>query len=256
MIASNKVIFLLLVSLSITSCRERRNLVYFSNLNYNENYSTAIVNTIEPTIEPGDILEITVSSLNAESNNLFNGRPVTGNTAPIDKDPILEGYLVDKSGTINLPVIGRLEAGGITIDVLRQKLTTLIEAYIKNPIVNVRFFNFRVTVVGEVNRPGTFTVTNNRISVIEALGQAGDMTAYGKRENVLILREMNGRRSVTRINLNDKAILSSPFFYLKQNDVVYIEPDKAKAVQVTGNDRWLPVIVSAASIIAIIATRK
>jgi polysaccharide export outer membrane protein len=114
--------------------------------------------------------------------------------------------------------------------------------------------NFRVTVIGEVNHPSTFTVTSEKINLLEALGLAGDMTPYGKRENVLLIRELDGQRRMERVNLNSKDVLNSPYFYLKQNDVIYVEPDKAKSVEVSSNNRLMPLIVAAISAVAVLAT--
>src|SRR5690606_2725158 len=127
--------------------------------------------------------------------------------------------------------------------------TFRLKEYVKDPIVNIRFLNFKVTVIGEVNNPATFTVATEKINVLEALGLAGDMTPYGKRENVLIIREKNGVRSATRFNLNEKDILSSPMYYLQQNDVVYVEPDKIKAVIASTNQRAFTIIGITTSVV-------
>ena len=178
-------------------------------------------------IQPDDILTISVSSLNPESNVLFNNviLPTTANSGGvIAATKVNEGYLVDKSGFINFPVIGKVMLAGLTKEQAIEKMTSEIKVHVKNPIVNVRFTNFKVTVIGEVFKPSTFTVPTEKINVLEALGLAGDMTAYAKRENVLIIREQQGVRKAARINLNDKDVLNSPYFYLQQNDIVYVEP--------------------------------
>src|SRR5688572_19522087 len=121
-------------------------------------------------------------------------------------------------------------------------MTNEIKAHVKNPIVNIRFLNFKVTVIGEVNAPATFTVDTEKINVLEALGLAGDMTAFGKRDNVLIIREKEGVRSTARINLNNKDVLNSPFFYLQQNDIVYVEPEnKSKVAETRPGNRFIPI---------------
>jgi polysaccharide export outer membrane protein len=165
--------------------------------------------------------------------------PSTGNTGSI-AERVNEGYLVDKNGFINFPVIGKIALSGLTKEEAQDKMTDLIKVHVKNPIVNVRFQNFKVTVIGEVNQPASFNVATEKINVLEALGLAGDMTAYGRRENVLIIREKDGMRTTTRINLNSKEVLTSPFFYLQQNDVVYVEPDnKAKVADTAAGNRFL-----------------
>lgn len=218
-------IFSVLLVLS-TSCSQR-NLVYFSDLQGASNNETPIRNYAQPTIQPDDILSISVSSLNPESNVLFNNviLPTSANSGQvIAATKVNEGYLVDKGGFINFPVIGKIMVAGLTKEQAIDKMTNEIKVHVKNPIVNVKFLNFKVTVIGEVNKPSTFTIDTEKINVLEALGLAGDMTVYGKRENVLIIREQQGVRRTTRINLNNKDVLNSPYFYLQQNDIVYVEP--------------------------------
>lgn len=245
-------IFTLIVFMQF-SCAPKRDLVYFSDLGTASDFNTTISNSAEPKIQSGDILGITVSSLNPESNALFNVGQQASSKSPSSSNS--DGYQVSKFGEINFPIVGKLKLAGLTRDQAIDLLTLEIEKYIKNPIVNIRFLNFKITVVGEVNRPSSFTIPNEKINLIEALGLAGDMTVYGKRENVLIIREENGSRSMARVNLNDKEVLNSPYFYLKQNDMVYVEPVKEKAAQTNRSSRTIPIIVGFTSIIAIILSR-
>ncbi len=225
----------------VTSSCTNRNLVYFSDLPATTDYSTPIKNYSPPKIQVDDILSISVSSLNPESNVLFNNvlLPQTGSSNVI-ADKINEGYLVDESGSINFPVIGKIVLKGLTKEQATEKMTNLIKDHVKNPIVNIRFVNFKVTVIGEVNQPSTFITATEKINILEALGLAGDMTAFGKRENVLVIREKDGQRTTTRVNLNNKDVLNSPFFYLQQNDIVYVEPDnKTKVAQNAAGNRYI-----------------
>ncbi len=230
-----------LVALISFSACTKRNLVYFSDLPKSTDFSTPIKNYSAPKIQPDDILSVTVSSLNPESNVLFNNvlLPTTGNNNVV-ADKINEGYLVDKDGFINFPVIGKIGLGGLSKEQATEKMTDAIKEHVKNPIVNIRFLNFKVTVIGEVSNPATFTIPTEKITILEALGLAGDMTAYGKRENVLIIREKDGIRSTSRINLNNKDVLSSPYFYLQQNDIVYVEPEnKVKVADTAPGNRFI-----------------
>lgn len=238
----SKLFYLLLVLVS-TSCA-KRNLVYLSDIQSDANYSVKVENIIDPTIQPDDLLKITVNSLNPESNLLFNAGVLnsTGDMSGGEVSLLNEGYLVDKNGEINFPVLGHVKLAGLSKEEATEEMAARLREYVKDPIVNVRFMNFKVTVIGEVNRPASFTVVTDRINILEALGLAGDMTQYGKRDNVLVIREKEGVRSVTRLNLNDKDILSSPYYYLQQNDVVYVEPDKIKAVQASTNQRNLTIL--------------
>lgn len=211
------------------SCGTRQNLVYFSDLPDTVAYKVAMGEVAEPTVQPNDVLRITVNSLNAETNQLFNtgvlqvtdesGTSGTGNAGG-------QGYLVNADGYISFPVLGQVHVEGLTRDQVRQKMVTLVSEYVKDPIINVRFTNFRITVVGEVRNPSTFVVPTERINIIEALGLAGDMTEFGKRDNVLLIREVGGNRTMVRLNLNERETLNSAYFYLHQNDVVYVEPSR------------------------------
>src|SRR5688572_9190862 len=254
-ISNNLMIGILVVAILIPGC-SKRDLVYFSDLPSSETFEMPIKNYIQPTIQPDDILGITVSSLNPESNVLFNNviLPTTANSAGvIAATKVTEGYLVDKTGFINFPVIGKVMLAGLTKEQAVEKMTSEIKVHVKNPIVNVRFSNFKVTVIGEVFKPSTFTVPTEKINVLEALGLAGDMTAYARRENVLIIREQQGVRKAARINLNDQDVLNSPYFYLQQNDIVYIEPEsKAKVAETAPGNRYIPIWVSVISTIGFI----
>ncbi|WP_232835087.1 polysaccharide biosynthesis/export family protein [Pleomorphovibrio marinus] len=194
-----------------------------------------IKNALESRIQPIDLLSITVSTLNPESNILFNSGVISsiGSSAGQGSTPsqLNEGYRVDNNGEINFPVLGKIKLAGLTLEEASDKMIQLLEKEARNPIVNIKIMNFRITVVGEVNNPSTIPVPSEKINIIEAIGLAGDMTPFGKRENILLMREVGEDRTTVRLNLNDKAILDSPFFYLQQNDIIYVEPDKARALQ-------------------------
>ena len=224
---------LLLVLLMFTSCA-KRNLVYFSDIESHANYSVKVPEMVEPRIQTDDLLSITVTSLSPESNLLFNAGVLNaeGNRINTGTGMLNEGYLVDKNGEINFPVLGKVRLAGFTKPEAVREMTIRLEEYVKDPIVNIRFMNFKITV----------TVATEKINILEALGLAGDMTPFGKRENVLVIREQGGVRSATRFNLNEKDILSSPYYYLQQNDVVYVEPDRIKSIQASTNQRSLTVI--------------
>lgn len=239
----------------------QRNLTYLSDLQGHETKEENITNNIDPRIQPNDVLDISITSLSAESNVLFNrGIITTGSTtgAPMATSKS-EGYLVDKNGYVIFPIIGRVYLNGLTKQQATEELTTILGKYARDPIVNIRFMNFKVTVIGEVNNPSTFNVPSEKINIFEAVGLAGDMTPYGKRENVLIIREQDGKRITTRVNLNRKEVLNSPYFYLQQNDIIYVEPDKVKAVQVSpgrGNVQYgLSIGLALVSVVAILVSQ-
>lgn len=235
-----------LIGLFVIACGNSRELVYFNNLPDTAVYQTQAPAIPEARIQQGDILRIRVNSLNPETNQLFNAgtlqtaeesrynRPAEGGVGS-------EGYLVNANGDISFPVIGQIHVEGLSIEQARVKIKELVDQYAKDAIVNVRFTNFKITVVGEVKHPATFTVPNERINIIEAIGLAGDLTEFGKRDNILLIREEGGQRTLARINLNDRETLTSPYFYLKQNDVVYVEPSRYRD---PSGDRTLRVLTA------------
>ncbi|TKB97637.1 polysaccharide biosynthesis/export family protein [Pedobacter cryophilus] len=234
-----------------SSCAPRRNLVYFSDLSNKTGNDQLIIADTEPKIQTNDLLSVTINTLSSESNILFSS-----NTNNINKSGYFEkdGYRVDKEGNINLPVAGLIPLKGLTLEQAQQRMVKTLSNYVKNPIVNIQFQNFRITVIGEVNNPATFNIPNEQINLLEALGMAGDLTVYGKRENVLVIREIDGKRTIVRMNLNNRDVLNSPYFYLKQNDVIYVEPDKSKSIEYSPNNRLMPLVVATISAIAVLST--
>lgn len=248
-------LLLYLLLITTLSCTSTKKITYFNNLGETGNYRATISKAEEPKIQPDDLLSITVSSLNPESNILFNNGvlPTAGSGSQVAvPSRASEGYLVDKNGDINFPVIGSVSLGGLTKAEANEKLTLAIKNFIKNPIINIRFLNFKITVMGEVARPSSYNIVTERINVLEALSLAGDMTPYGKRDNVLIIREKDGVRSTARINLLDKDVLGSPSFYLQQNDIIYVEPSGGRAVQASTQSFYLPIVLTAISVVSIL----
>jgi polysaccharide export outer membrane protein len=237
----------------ISSCTPTRNLVYFSDMKDSVGYSEEIRNKIDSEIQPDDLLSITVNSLNPESNILFNNGVLqtAGSNSAVPAGKSSEGYLVDKAGDINFPVLGVVKLAGLTKEEATNRITTEVKKSIKNPIVNIRYLNFRVTVVGEVNHPAVFTIANENISLIEALGLAGDLTPFGRRDNILIIREKSNIRSTIRIDLSSKSALSSNAFYLQKNDVIYVEPVKARSLQTSASNFYLPLVSLAISVLSV-----
>ena len=188
-------------------------------------------------IMPKDLLTIVVSCTNPELAvpfNLVAATPLTtgGNQIQqITTQPTLQQYLVDNEGRINFPVLGTLKVGGLTKSQTEQLIVKNLKPYIKEtPIVTVRMSNYKISVLGEVSRPGTFTITNEKVNLLEALAMAGDMTVWGVRDNVKLIREdANGRQEIHTLDLNKAETILSPYYWLQQNDVVYVTPNKAKA---------------------------
>ncbi|HEY0299643.1 MAG TPA: polysaccharide biosynthesis/export family protein [Arachidicoccus sp.] len=240
------------------SCVTKRNLVYFSNLPDSTLYREAITNQTEPVIQPNDLLNIKVATLSPDANILFNSGSLPMNNAQTGISQsadvaAVQGYLVDQNGQIDFPVLGKITLGGLTREQARNMIAAEVAKTAKDPIVNIQIVNFKVTVIGEVAKPGMFSIANNKVNVLEALGMAGDMTPYAVRENVLIIHEKDGVRSTERLNLTDKNIFNSPFFYLQQNDIVYVQPEnrlKAKQADPSRLQIW-SLILSTISVLVV-----
>lgn len=232
------------------SCASKKNVVYYQNIDgMNVSQSTT---SYEVKIQPDDILLIIVSAEDPEIAIPFNlttvavsssGRPdiATGQLTT-------QTYLVDKNGSIEFPVLGKVQVGGLTRTEVLQSLKEKIGVYIKKPIINLRITNFKVSLQGEVNVPGTYTVASERLTLIEALSMAKDLTIYGKRNSILVIRESNGVKSFNRVDITKADFINSPFYYLAQNDVVYVEPNATRVnSSVVGPNT--SVIISAISIL-------
>lgn len=215
----------------LTSCKTTtNNITYFQDLD-NQSAVTGKAVNYTPRIAPDDQLSITVSGMDPNAVATFN-IPFASYLAPgetnVTSTPVLHTYLVNSHGEIDFPVLGKLQVGGMTRSELTDMMTKRISAYVKSPIVTIQIRNFKVSVLGEVNKPGTVNVPNERLSVLDALGMAGDLTIYGNRTNVLLIRDNNGLKEYHRFDLTSAEMLTSPYYYLQQNDVLYVEPNKAR----------------------------
>jgi polysaccharide biosynthesis/export protein len=245
--------FLLLL---FASCANTRKVAYFSDVED----STRIISKahLEPVIQKKDILSITVSSLSNEATIIFNtpNLPITPSASTNPNMPETAGYLVSDDGTIKFPVLGDIPAAGLTQKQLENNITHLLieKKLLFDPIVSARFLNFRVTVLGEVNRPGVIIAPSEQISILEAIGDAGDLTIYGLRNNVILIRQEGADKLITRLDLSSSKILQSPYYFLKSNDVIYVEPGKDKIASTSLFQQRIPVILSALSLIIILLT--
>ena len=241
--------FLVFVAVCLlTSCASPKNVTYFQNREAIEKAVQGYL--VDARIMPKDVLTITVSTTTPEAAKQFNLVTPTSQTQ-------LQTYLVDNEGMINFPVIGQLKVGGMTKTEAEKLITEKITPYLaesQNPVVTVRMSSFSISVLGEVNQPGTFMVEREKINVLEALSRAGDLTIYGVRNNVTLIREeSDGTKSYHTLNLNDANIVNSPYYYLQQNDILYVEPNKIKAQNSTVGSMtnlWL----SATSVLVSVAT--
>lgn len=226
-------IFALMI-LMLASCASSKKVAYFQN---------AVDGVVERSeglydakIIPKDILTITVSTTNPEAATPFNltiSNTLNATGQMYSGSGVLQTYLVDNNGEIEYPVVGNIKVAGLTKNECQELVKSKIKAFLaedEDPIVTVRMSSYRVTIIGEVRSPGVIPVGTEKMSILEALASAGDLTIYGKRDNVMLIREeANGQKTVHRLNLNDANIISSPYYYLQQNDIVYVEPNGVQA---------------------------
>lgn len=229
-----KYLFLFICVLLLASCASTKNVAYFQNADEVDLSQSRYL--YDAKIMPKDILSITVSTVNPEAAKPFNlsvPTTFTSTNRNLNTTGNLQSYLVDNDGRIDFPIVGTLKVGGLTKSDCEQLIRAKILPYLnknENPIVTVRMTNYKISVLGEVNRPGMFTVSNEKINILEALAQAGDLTIHGVRNNIKLIREdATGKKAIVTLNLNDANIINSPYYYLQQNDIVYVEPNKVKA---------------------------
>ena len=255
---STKSIFhfiIMIVSLSfLSSCFSTKNVAYLDDIKD----SARILSKagLEPIIKKKDILSIQVTSLSSEATLIFNAPniPLSPSGFSNLNAPQTSGYLVSESGTIKFPMLGELTAEGLTQKQLEKNITQALisKQLLFDPIVTIRYLNFRVTVLGEVARPGVVNVPSEQINIFEALGEAGDLTIYGVRENVILIRQEGDEKLVKRLNLNSSDLLTSPYYFLKSNDILYVEPGKNKIISSDATLNILPVVFSGVSVIVIV----
>lgn len=218
---------MLALTATLFSCGSKKDIVYFQNIDLVG--AKKSINKYTPTIKNDDMLTIIVSALDQDLARPFNLTTVSfAQNQNAYGRQTQQTYLVDSNGNIDFPVLGSVKLAGLTRIQATELLKKMISVYVKNPIVNIRNVNFKVTVLGEVNRPGTFTITNERLTILEALGLAGDMTIQGERKNILVTREEKGKTTTTRVDLTSSSVFDSPVYYLSQNDVIYVQPNNSR----------------------------
>jgi polysaccharide export outer membrane protein len=232
--------------LSLSSCKLREKIVYFNDLESKGNSEIKF----SPILQVDDLISIIVSDIDQETVALFNIQ-ISGaqNTSYVNGVAISSGYLIDVNGEVNIPIVGKIKIAGMK----RSEAILLIEKelkkYLNNPVVHLSILNYKVTVLGEVNAPGTYRIPNERITILEVIGLAGDLKISGVRKNILVIREENNEKKEYRLDLTSKDIFNSPAYYLKQNDVVYVEPNMNSRVNSTFLKSNSPIFVSITSIL-------
>lgn len=252
-----------MLALAFASCASTKNVPYFKDINteMDSKMETTAAFT-EPKIQVDDILSLSIFTIDDKSGMVVNqvgSQALSTNTGAantLGATPPTAGFLVDKNGEIDLSVIGKVKLTGLTTFEARDLIKTKAAVFYTNPNVQVRFANFKVTVLGEVARPATYVVPNEKVTVLDALGLAGDLTIYGKRENVKLIRENNGKKEFAILNLNSKELFNSPYYYLKQNDVLYIEPSKGKAASLNqSRTQTFALLASITSVLIVLIAR-
>jgi polysaccharide export outer membrane protein len=249
---------------SASSCTSYKNVPYFKDLP--DSARAAIMNAPykELVIKPDDILNINIQTIDPTANAIFGQNTASplgqvNNSVSLSssqQQSLLTAYLVDKNGEVELPILGKLTLGGLTTKQARDTIQEHASVYYKSPTVNVRFANLKITVLGEVQHPGTFVLANEKNTIFDALGLAGDLTIFGKRENMLLIRDSSGQSQLIRFSLNSTNLMRENFFYLKQNDVIYVEPNQSKIASLDASKTRLYTITAAVlSLLIVIATR-
>ena len=271
---NKKSITILMVAFTLASCQSYKRVPYVQSYESltDMGYKEIVINEVnqqdtlyDARIQPKDLLSITVNTSDPQAAAPFNLTMQTSinvaqaNSTYVTSQPTLQQYLVNNEGEIDFPVIGKLKIGGLTKTAAEKLVREQLRPYLKEtPIVTVRMSNYKISVIGEVNRPGTFTINNEKVNLFEALAMAGDMTVYGIRSNVKLIREdNNGQRNIISLNLNEQNILHSPYYYLQQNDILYVTPNKTKAKNASISNSttiWFSVVGTLVSLASLIVT--
>lgn len=249
-------IWAILAVSSLSSCVNTKEVTYFNKSQQTEFHSS--MENMEPVLRKNDILSISVSSLNSEATQMFNTGNSSANTSANGGGAVpVSGYLIDQEGYIKFPALGKIKAAGKTKAALSEEIAgeLVSRKLLLEPIIDIRYLNYKISVLGEVENPSVFTVPSENITLLEALGLAGDLTIYAKRDNVLLIREENGVKKLTRIDLTTADLFTSPYYYLKSNDVIYVEPSKSKVASTSRVSQWLPIVMSTLSLAVIALDR-
>jgi len=241
-------LFALLTLFLFDSCITRKDISYFQDVSDTLSVQK-IGQDFEAVIQTGDILSIHVTSLSKDASSFFN---VVGESTD---QQVANTYLVDADGSIEMPLVGALTVSGLTTQQAKRMLKEKLTKYLVDPTVNLRIRNFKVTVLGEVSNPGVYTIPNEKITLVEALGLAGDMTIFAKRVNVLIIREQDGERKFVKLDLTSKEFFESEYYYLHSNDILYVEPGKGKFASADAWYKILPIVFSGLTALGLFLSR-
>ncbi|MEM9832820.1 MAG: polysaccharide biosynthesis/export family protein [Bacteroidota bacterium] len=218
-----------LFALSLSACIPNKQLVYFPDPEFNTQVPTAVYNPRQTyKLQPRDVLSVRIKTLDTDTENYFNIQPNNGFQQLNPAGLYINGYSINSQGTISFPEVGEVELSGLTLEKAEEKIREAINSYISNVTILVKLVSFKITVLGEVNNPGYFYVYNEQANVLEGLGLAGDLTDFGNRENITLIRQTDEGNETVLINLKDPKLLASPYYFLQPNDVLYVQPLRAK----------------------------
>jgi polysaccharide export outer membrane protein len=242
-----------LILFSFSSCSAPKSTAYFQTITRDTLLQNTVTKNFDLKIVPDDLLAITIASASPELSGLFNASQ-GGGTGATSGGASSSAYLVDKKGNIQLYKLGEVKLAGLTRSEAKEKLQRELSPYLKEPVVTIRFANHRVTVLGEVSRPGVLPLATDQVTVLEAIGQSGDLTEFGKRENILVIRQGENGKEFRHLNLLDNSVFASAYYYLQNEDVVYVEPDE-KRKNPKNTSQVISYVVSGVSILSLILSR-
>jgi polysaccharide export outer membrane protein len=253
------ILLLALVTVMAASCVTQKKMTYLREVTAQsaDSINSHFVPKAEVTIKPADALTIFVSALDQEAVAPYNLPTVAFNdptSTQVKTTPMIMTYRVDENGDIEMPVLGKLHVAGLVRAEAEEMIKGKLEAQVLNPMVQVNLISAKVSVLGEVARPGTVGISNGRLTILEALAAVGDLTPYGRRDNVLISREVDGKMEFARIDMTKDELLTSPYYFLQQNDVIYVSPNKVRAVNSANVSLWLSTVSTMASAATVIVT--
>lgn len=241
----------------INACVTTKNITYFQGKGVVDTVRYSTLTKIEPAIpkiQTDDILAVTVSSLSEESNIIFNFSNINALTTTsfpgslnggARNQPL--GYLVDPAGNIEMPLIGKAKITGLSLEEAGTLIKGKLGNFLKEPTVNVRLLNHKFTVIGEVNRPGVYNLLDSHTTLLEVIGMAGDLTIYGRRDNLMLIRTTNGKREIVKIDLTSRNFMDSPYYYIQNADMIYVETMKGKITSTDRTIQLIPIVTGIAS---------
>lgn len=254
----NKYLLFFFILIIFNSCGVKYKYVpYFTDLPRTPEISEKISNRPEVKVQTNDVLAITVSSLSPDATAMFN----LGTTSSIQGDnnassgSAINGFSIDEKGEIQIPLVGAVKIVGLTLAEVRNLIQQKLTVYLKEPVVNIRLANFKISVLGDVAKPGVYPVNSDQINITEAIGLAGDLKITAIRKDILLVREVDGERKYFRFDLQSKELFNAPYYYLQNNDILYIQPDKSAYASADSGYRNVGIILSVVSLLSVFLFR-